>query len=83
MALTVKMVEVSTTENFPNVDVRRETPLHIYVHCMARGHKPKAGHVWKMTLPVGPGGTKADFNDFVTLDTNGVADGDTVWIIEQ
>jgi hypothetical protein len=36
-----------------------------------------------MTLPVGLGGTKADFNDFATLDTNGVVDGDIVWIIEQ
>lgn len=83
MALTVNLVADSATEYFNDVDVRQETPSHIYVRCMARGRKPSRKHVWIMTMPIVSGENASDFNDFITLEQNGVADGGTVLISER
>ncbi|NCA74960.1 MAG: hypothetical protein EOM90_01375 [Alphaproteobacteria bacterium] len=82
MAITVKIVPAGASENFTDVDLKKETPLHIYVRCWTLGHRPSKNKIWKMTKAVGSGNV-AEFNDFTLLDSNGVIIGDTVFIIER
>lgn len=82
MALTVKIVAAGASEIFTDVDLKKETPSHIYVRCWTLGHRPSKSKIWKMTKAISIGNV-AEFNDFVSLDGNGVLIGDTVFIIER
>lgn len=82
MTLTVKIVVAGATEVFTDVDLKKETPSHIYVRCMTRGYRPSRSKIWKMTKSV-ISGNAAEFNDFTSLDSNGVVNGETVLIIER